>query len=329
MRIHAIRFEHFGQPDQLQLQELTIPELSPDEVLVKIHAAAINPSDVKNVSGNMENTTLPRTPGRDFAGIVVEGPENLIGTEVWGTGGDIGFTRDGTHGEYIVLPKGAIRPKPRNLSMEQAGSIGLTFVTAWLSVMDAAQLEAGETLLVIGATGGVGSAAMQIAKWKGAQVIGTVRRESDRELAQKFKADVVVNLGDEELQKAVFAATEGKGANVILDTVGGSMVEKCLEVLAHKGRLTEISAPAKEPRVSFDLRDFYHREARLFGVDSRVQGVSGCAPILEALTPGFEANAFLPPSAIESYALEDAVKAYEQVLNRSTSSKVVLAPKGK
>ncbi len=325
--MRAIRFEHFGSPEQLQLQELRFPNLSPGEVLVEVHAAAINPSNVKNVSGNMENTTLPRTPGRDFAGIVVQGPENLIGAEVWGTGGDIGFTCDGSHAEYIVLPQDAIRVKPRNLSMEQAGSVGLTYVTAWLSIMDAAQLKVGETLLVIGATGGVGSAAMEIAKWQGARVLGTVRRKSDREQAQQFQADVVINLAVEQLRDAVFAATEGKGANVILDTVGGSMVEQCLEVLAQKGRLTEISAPAKEPRVSFDLRDFYHRESRLIGVDSHVQGVSGCAPILEALTSGFEAGALLAPSVIESYALEDAVKAYEQVLNRITTIKVVLTPK--
>lgn len=134
----------------------------------------------------MEHTTLPRTPRRDFAGVVVEGPENLVGTEVWGTGGDIGFTRDGSHAQYIVLPKEAVRPKPSTLSMEEAGSAGVTYVTAWLSVIEAGGLVAGETLLVIGATGGVGSAAMQIAKWKGARVIGTIRRESDREHAKKL-----------------------------------------------------------------------------------------------------------------------------------------------
>ena len=89
-----------------------------------------------------------------------------VGTEVWSTGGDIGFTRDGSHAEYIVLPKDAVRPKPSTLSMEEAGSAGVTYVTAWLSVIEAGGLTAGETLLVIGATGGVGSAAMQIAKWK-------------------------------------------------------------------------------------------------------------------------------------------------------------------
>jgi len=270
---------------------------------------------------------VPRTPGRDFAGIVVEGSQSLIGTEVWGTGGDIGFTRDGTHAQYIALPKEALTPKPRNFSMEEAGSIGVTYVTAWLCI-DAAQLAAGETVLVIGATGGVGSAAMQIAKWKGAHVLGTVRRESDRDLAQQSGADIVINLADKELSEAVLVATDSKGASVILDTVGGPMFEPCLQSLAHKGRLTEISSPAKERRVGFDLIDFYHRESRLFGVDSRALDARACASILGRLTPGFEAGALRPPVAgINRYSLQDAITAYEQVLNRSATGKVMLAPK--
>ena len=323
----AVRIDHFGSPSELLIQELPKPNLASDEVLVEVHAAGINPSDVKNVSGNMQHTTVPRTPGRDFAGIVVEGSQSLIGTEVWGTGGDIGFTRDGTHAQYIALPKEALTLKPRNLSMEEAGSIGVTYVTAWLCI-DAAQLAAGETVLVIGATGGVGSAAMQIAKWKRAHVLGTVRRESDRDLAQQSGADIVINLADKELSEAVLAATDSKGASVILDTVGGPMFEPCLQSLAHKGRLTEISSPAKERRVGFDLIDFYHRESRLFGVDSRALDARACASILGRLTPGFEAGALRPPVAgINRYSLQDAITAYEQVLNRSATGKVMLAPK--
>ena len=322
----AVRIDHFGPPSELLIQELPKPNLASDEVLVEVHAAGINPSDVKNVSGNMQHTTVPRTPGRDFAGIVVEGPQSLIGTEVWGTGGDIGFTRDGTHAQYIALPKEAVTPKPRNLSMEEAGSIGVTYVTAWLCI-DAAQLAAGETVLVIGATGGVGSAAMQIAKWKGAHVLGTVRRESDRDLAQQSGADIVINLADKELSEAVLAATDSKGASVILDTVGGPMFEPCLQSLAHKGRLTEINSPAKERRVSFDLIDFYHRESRLFGVDSRALDARACASILGRLTPGFEADTLRPPVAgINRYLLQEAIKAYEQVLNRRATGRVMLAP---
>lgn len=324
----ALRFDRFGSPEVLQLQELSKPVLKPDEVLVKIHAAAINPSDVKNIAGHMEGTTLPCTPGRDFAGVVVEGAESLIGTEVWGTGGDIGFTRDGSHAEYIVLPKQALRAKPRTLSMIEAGSVGVTYVTAWLAIVEAALLKASETVLVIGSTGGVGSAGVQIAKWKGARVLGTVRRKSDLELSQQAGVDVAIDLSEQDLREAVLAATDGKGANVILDTVGGQMVETCLEVLSHKGRLLEISAPPDNSRVSFDLRDFYHREARLLGVDSRVLDVTACAAILEALTPGFESNALGSlTKAVETYSLEDAVKAYEQILNKTARGQAVLTPK--
>jgi NADPH:quinone reductase-like Zn-dependent oxidoreductase len=174
--MRAVRFDNFGSPSNLKVQELPKPVLKQDEVLVEVHAAAVNPSDVKNVTGSMKHTTLPRIPGRDFAGVVIAGEESLINTEVWGTGGDLGFTRDGSHAEYIVLPKKAVSQKPKTLSMQQAGLVGVTYVTAWLCLINAAQLQAGETVLVIGATGGVGSAAMQIAKWKGAEVIGTVRR---------------------------------------------------------------------------------------------------------------------------------------------------------
>ena len=85
----------------------------------------------------MEGTTLPRTPGRDFAGVVADGPAELLRTEVWGTGGDIGFTRDGSHAEYLLLPSEAVRQKPRSLSLIEAGSIGLTYITAWLAIVDA------------------------------------------------------------------------------------------------------------------------------------------------------------------------------------------------
>jgi NADPH:quinone reductase-like Zn-dependent oxidoreductase len=323
----AVRIEQFGDPADLKIQQLPDPQPSADEVLVQIHAAGINPSDVKNVAGRMEGTTLPRTPGRNFAGIVIEGAAELIGTEVWGTGGDIGFTRDGTHADCIVLPKAAVRPKPQNLTMQLAGSIGVTYVTAWLCVVDAAKIIPGEVLLVIGATGGVGSAAVQIAKWKGASVIGTVRRDSDIEIAHRIGVDQVINLAERPLPQAVLDLTQSEGVNAVVDTVGGTLFEPCLLSLAHKGRLVEISSPVQERRVSFDLIDFYHREARLLGVDSRSLDVTACASILEALTPGFESGAFSSDAGrIETYSIDDAIKAYEKVRDRSASGRVLLTP---
>jgi NADPH:quinone reductase-like Zn-dependent oxidoreductase len=95
--MHALRFHEFGGFDKLNLETVPDPQPRAGEVVVRVRAASVNPSDAKNIQGRMEGTTLPRPPGRDFSGVVADGPSSMIGTEVWGTGGDVGFTRDGTH----------------------------------------------------------------------------------------------------------------------------------------------------------------------------------------------------------------------------------------
>jgi NADPH:quinone reductase len=324
--MRAIRFEKVGSLSELHLQEVPKPTIADDEVLIEVRAAAINPSDVKNVLGAMHHTTLPRTPGRDFAGVVVEGASNLIASEVWGSGGELGFTRDGTHADYLILSALAVKLKPKVLSMEESAAVGTSYITAWMGLIDAAQLQAGETVLVIGATGAVGSAAIGIAKWKGTFVIGTIRNEMDKEIARRLGCDRIVNLKQENLKEAILAATDGKGVNIVYDTVGGPMFEICLETLANKGRLVEISTPLDKRQVSFDLLDFYRRELRLFGVNSLSADAQACARILAELTPGFESRFLHPPSIAQTYSLAEAVPAYEQVLNRTALGKVILSP---
>src|SRR5262252_651861 len=165
--MRAIRFEAFGDPSVLAL-------------------ASINPSDVKNVAGAMKQTTLPRIPGRDFAGVVEAGPEEWIGAQVWGTGGDMRFTRDGSHAEFIVVPAASLRRKPDTLSFDQAASVAVNYVAAWCGI-EAAGLTAEETVLLIGAGGGVGSAAAQIARRLGASVIGVDRRAPHPELIDFYR----------------------------------------------------------------------------------------------------------------------------------------------
>jgi NADPH:quinone reductase len=165
----ALRFHKFGPPSVLAIEEVLRPEPHDGEALIQVQAAAINPSDLKNVSGNFPATTLPRTPGRDFAGIVVTG-KKYEGEEVWGSGPGLGTTRDGAQAEYVVVSEEAVSPKPHNLSFEQAAAIGVPFITEWCAVVDAAQLDAGEPILIIGATGAVGRAATQIAFWRKARV---------------------------------------------------------------------------------------------------------------------------------------------------------------
>ena len=321
----ALQFEQTGSIEQLKLIDLPKPQTRSEEVLVKVKASAINPSDVKNVLGKMSHTTLPRIPGRDFAGVVVEGPDDLIGMEVWGTGGELGFTRNGTHAELISLPKAAVKPKPKNLSLEEAAAIGVVYVTAFTGI-DRAALSEGETLLVIGATGGVGGAAMQIAKWRGAKTIGTIRRDSDKDAARAKGADTTINLKQEDLKEAVMAATDGKGVDVIFDTVGGSLFEQSLPALGQGGRIIEISAPADKSKVSFDLLDFYRRDLKLIGVNTLHLDAITCADILQKLTDNIEADK--PQIEIgATFSLEQAINAYQQVNEKKIKGTVLITSK--
>src|SRR5271169_1576671 len=256
----ALRFSEFGPPSVLRIQELAIPEPGEGETLVHVKAAAINPSDIGNVAGRFKTTTLPRTPGRDFAGTVAAG-DRYKGEEVWGSSSALGIIRDGSHAEYVVAPAETLSRKPQALSMAQAAMIGVPYITAWASVISAAQIQPGEIILIVGAAGAVGQAATQIASWKQARVIA-----ADTSSDPIPGTDAVVNTKTEDLRERVFELTAGKGADVVFDTVGGPMFEPALRSLRAGGRQVAISS--RDPRVSFDLRDFYHNSSRLLGVDS-------------------------------------------------------------
>src|ERR1700744_1172173 len=172
--MRAIRFGAFGDPSVLEMVDVANPATDATTALVRVMAASINPSDVKNVAGAMQQTTLPRIPGRDYAGVVEAGPGERIGAEVWGTGGDTGFTRDGTHAELLAVPVASLRRKPATLSFDQAATVGVNYMAAWCGI-EAAGAKAGDIVLLIGAGGGVGSAAAQIARRRGARVIGADR----------------------------------------------------------------------------------------------------------------------------------------------------------
>ncbi|MBD5657618.1 MAG: alcohol dehydrogenase catalytic domain-containing protein, partial [Candidatus Eremiobacteraeota bacterium] len=174
--MRALRFESFGGPSALRLVE--IPDLRADDgmAIVRIEAASINPSDVKNVQGAMEGTTLPRTPGRDFAGVVEHGPADWLGARVFGTGGDLGFTVDGSHAEAIAVAVSALTRTPDRLTAAEAASVGVTSVVAWQGLIDYAALAYDEVVAIVGVSGGVGSAVAQLARWRGAsKIIGIDR----------------------------------------------------------------------------------------------------------------------------------------------------------
>src|SRR6266478_5424995 len=154
---------------------------SSDEVVVAIEAAGVNPSDVKAATGLMPYAVFPRTPGRDFSGVVVDGPREWMGKAVFGTSGDLGIRRDGTHATHLVVEAAALVEKPASISMEEAAGIGVPFVTAIEGFRRAGGPSAQDTVLVMGLNGKVGQAATQLATWRGARVIGVVRKDEDYE----------------------------------------------------------------------------------------------------------------------------------------------------
>ena len=320
--MRAIRFKSFGDPSVLERTEMASPAAEAGTALVRVLAASINPSDVKNVAGAMKQTTLPRIPGRDFAGVVEAGPAEWLGAEVWGTGGDTGFTRDGTHAELIAVPVKSLRRKPKTLSFDQAASVGVNYMAAWCG-LEAAGVKPGETVLLIGAGGGVGGAAAQIAKRLGARLIGADRHPPHPDAPILALAENLI-LGAQDLPAEIRAATGGKGADVVFDLVGGVMFRTAVDCLALGGRLVEISATGQR-EVSFDLADFYHNESRLIGIDTLKRDLTASARVLEALTPGFLAGDYRAAPIAETFGLGQAQEAYRRVA-AGTAGRIVLRP---
>jgi len=324
-KMQAILIERFGDPSELRQTEVPRPDPGEGEILVEVHAAAVNRSDVLNARGSFPFTTLPRIPGRDFAGVVVEGPQELVGMEVWGTGGgELGFIRDGSHARYLAVSRNAVVPKSDTLSLEEAAASGLAYVTAGSALVELGGVLAGETILVTGAAGGVGSAAVMIARWKGAHVIGAVKDESERARAQRAGVEVIVDTSREKVTDAVLAATDGGGANLVLDAVGGPLFEPALNSLGQEGRMVVITTTPDEQHVSFNLLDFYRKGLCLFGLMTSFLDAEGSAAVLRDLGSGFDEGALRAPAIAERYPLEQAGMAYARVESGEAGGRVLL-----
>ncbi len=309
---------------QLQLQTQDIPDAPPGHAVVEVLAAAVNPSDVKAALGLMPQAVWPRTPGRDFAARVVSGPAGWPGTEVWGTGGDLGITRDGSHARYLVLPVEALARKPEAVPTAAAGTVGVPFITAHEGLRRAGLRGAGQTVVVFGANGKVGQAAVQLATRAGARVIG-VERGANAYRGHSSGPVVSIDGARADLGQAVLEATGGRGADVAYNTVGSPYFAAALQGLAVGG--TQILISTIERTVPFDILMFYRRNLQLLGVDSLKLSVVDCAAILNWLAPGFADGSLraFDVDAAGLVPLDEAADAYQRVIAGS-SSRVVLAP---
>lgn len=317
----ALYIQQHGDISSLKVSEVPVPSIKPGQVLVQVEAAGINPSDLGSVQGRFPHAVLPRVVGRDFAGVVVEGPGQLVGKKVWGTGGDLGIDRDGTHAEYLAVPQSAVAVRPANLSAEQAAVVGVPFITAFSALVTLGEIKKDEWVIVSGAAGAVGQAAVQIAHARGARVIALLKNAKEGD-ASGFPAEAVATSDEGNLESVVREATGGRGADLVLNGVGASIMGAILGSLAVGGRQVVYSVIGGK-EFNLDLFMLYRSEWKLFGLDTVKLTASECAAILDELRPLFESGALQAPAIGERYSLSEAPKAYQRVAAHA-GGKVVL-----
>ncbi len=295
-----------------------------NEVLIEVKAAAVNPSDVKAATGLMAYAVFPRTPGRDYAGVVIDGPAGWTGREVFGSSGDLGIRRDGTHATHLTIEADAAVEKPKNLSWEEAAGIGVPFVTAMEGFRRAGMPTKTETVLVTGVNGKVGRAAVQIASWNGARVIGVVRKSEPYQGHANSTVEVI-DASVADVAARVRELTDGKGADIVFNTVGDPYFQAAHKSLALRGR--QILIAAVNPVVQFNILEFYRGQHSYVGIDTLGLSSIATGAVLRELVPGF-ASGHLKPFPIKSsaiYPLEDAKAAFVAVAG-SSRDRVILRP---
>jgi NADPH:quinone reductase len=297
----AIQIHSFGAVGDLVPREVPESPLPSGEVRVRVEAAGINPSDVKNFEGRMRQTRLPRILGRDFAGRVVEGPSSWLGRQVWGTGGDVGFTRDGSFAEHITVPIDGVLERPQAWTPVQAAVTALPALTAWEALKLLTLDWREKALLIVGGTGAVGSSAAYLAEIRGARVWRTTRERS-------VPGQGWVDLSTGPLHEQVKKETAGRGVDFVLNAVGGETFQPALASLAKHGRMVVIASGT--PDVTFNLLDFYHQELSLTGLDTLALDTRASAASLREILPDLQAPAFHPLSA-QVFPLDRASEAFQ------------------
>ena len=281
---------------------------------MEVHSSGVNPSDVLGSIGYFSHAQLPRIPGRDFSGKIIEGAPHLVGKRVWGTGGSAGLDSDGCHAEYLLLPNTAVAEIPYNLSMNEAGAQVLPYVTAYYSLVQRAHIQKGEKVLIIGGLGQVGLAALSICQWLGCHPIALVRQKADIQRAKELGWEAIDTLSSEHR------------FDVILNSVGNVYWEALIASLKKNGRIVVIGAQEGKRVAEFNLFEFYRANQEFCGVNTVDFNFTENAKMLSVLKSAFESKALSPLSIEESgvFSMEEATAAYQAALGKSKGKRIVL-----
>lgn len=316
----AIIVREFGAADVMKLEEIETPEPQENQVLVNIKAAGVNPVDTYIRSGTYaQKPDLPYTPGKDGAGIV----EKTGATVTKFKAGDRVLTADagsGTYAEFAVFAAKHLIKLPENISFEQGAGVFVPFATAYRALFQKAQGKAGETVLVHGASGGVGVAAIQWAKNAGLKVIGTASSDEGKKLVKEQGADFVVDHSIDNYLSEILEITDGKGVEIILEMLANVNLQKDFDVLARFGRISIIG---NRGSLEFNPRAIMGKDASVFGLSLFNAPDADMNEIHTAIYDGLSAG-FLKPIVGKTFQLENAVEAHRSVIEEKAFGKIVL-----
>jgi NADPH2:quinone reductase len=318
----AIRVHEFGGPEVLKLEQVPDPTPGPEQVLVRIHAAGVNPVDTYVRAGrHAVRPSLPYTPGMDAAGVIESVGDGVTrvkpGERVYVAG-----ALTGTYAEKALCLETQVHSLAERVSFEQGAAVGVPYATAYRGLFQRADAKPGEVVLIHGASGGVGTAAVQLARAAGLTVIGTGGSEKGRQLVAEQGAHHVLDHSSPDYVEEIGKLTGGRGVNVILEMLANVNLAKDLGLLARRGRVVVIG---NRGTIEIDPRAAMGKDSSILGMTLFNASDDERASIHAALAAGLE-NGTLRPVVGQKIPLAEARRAHEAVLEPGAYGKVVLIP---
>ncbi len=324
--MRAIRIHTFGEPEVLQLDEVEDPQPGPGQVVVRVHAVGVNPVETYIRSGIYPKPPTPFTPGNDGAGVIdavgADVNEMAVGDRVY-----IAGSRSGTYAEKSLCEVTSVHPLPEPASYAQGAAMNVAYGTAYQAFVHRARPLPGESVLIHGASGGVGTAGVQLARAAGLTVIGTAGTERGRQLVLDQGAHHVLDHTVSEYLEQVLSLTAGRGVDIILEMLANVNLGNDLNVLAPGGRVVVIGnrGPGNQGTVSINPRAAMSRDAAILGMNLGNASARERVSIHAALVAGL-ANGTLRPVIGQEFPLAEAAKAHHAVIESRAFGKIVLLP---